>query len=47
MKKFHDDDYEKCDAVLEIAARFIHQVGIREVSDERNNASTRWWRREN
>ncbi|KAK8805154.1 hypothetical protein WA588_000097, partial [Blastocystis sp. NMH] len=25
MKKFHDDDYEKCDAVLEIAARFIHQ----------------------
>ena len=26
MKKFHDDEYEKCDAILEIAARFIPQV---------------------
>ena len=26
MKKFHDDEYEKCDAILEIAARFITQV---------------------
>ena len=26
LKKFHDDDYEKCDCVLEIGARYLHKV---------------------
>ena len=24
--EFHDDDYEKCDCVLEIGARYLHKV---------------------
>ncbi len=26
MKKFHDDDYAKCDCILEICARFLKTV---------------------